>query len=68
MSKGQGQFILFCTGVGEERIWASEGEESTLLEATARERLVKSLQIGEDIACKVWTSRPVLTVICSYDL
>jgi hypothetical protein len=47
-------------GVGEERIWAREAEESTLLKAVAGERLVKSLQAGEDIACKLWKSTTVL--------
>jgi hypothetical protein len=30
----------YCTGVCEERTWAREAEESLLLEAVARERLV----------------------------
>jgi hypothetical protein len=31
----------FCTGMCEERTLAREAQESTLLEAVARERLVK---------------------------
>jgi hypothetical protein len=38
----------FPTGVCEERTWAREAEESPLLEAVARERLVKTLQAGKD--------------------
>jgi hypothetical protein len=39
--------------------WAREAEESLLLEAVARERLVKTMQAGEDLVfaaviCKVW--------------
>jgi hypothetical protein len=41
----------FCTGVCEEGTWASETEESPLLEAVTRKRLVKTLQAGEDLAC-----------------
>jgi hypothetical protein len=41
----------FCTGVCEEMTWALEAEKSPLLEATVRERLVKTLQAGENLAC-----------------
>jgi hypothetical protein len=37
----------FCTGGYEERIWAREAEESPLLEAVARERLVKTQQAAK---------------------
>jgi hypothetical protein len=34
--------VEFCTGGCEERTWAREAEESPLLEAVTRERLVKT--------------------------
>jgi hypothetical protein len=40
----------FCTGVSEERTSAHEAEESPLLEAVARERLVNTQQAGKDLA------------------
>jgi hypothetical protein len=33
----------FCKGICEERTWAREAEESPLLEAVTRKRLVKTL-------------------------
>jgi hypothetical protein len=48
----------FCTGVCEEGTSAREAEESPLLEAVARERLVKTQQAGEDS----------FIVVCSYDV
>jgi hypothetical protein len=47
-------------GVCEERIWAREDEESPLLEAIARERLVKTQQTGKGLAgavviCELWS-------------
>jgi hypothetical protein len=32
----------FCTGVYDERTWGREAEESILLEAVARDRLLKT--------------------------
>jgi hypothetical protein len=48
-----------------ERTSAREAEGSTRLEAVAREQLVKTQQVGEDIAvavviCKVWGSAMTL--------
>jgi hypothetical protein len=51
ISKGQSQFRDFCKGIYEERAWASEPEEYPLLEAVARERLVKTQQAGKSLAC-----------------
>jgi hypothetical protein len=34
----------------QDRTWATEAEESTLLEAVAWERLVKTLHAGEDMS------------------
>jgi hypothetical protein len=39
----------FCTGGYEERTWAREAEESPLLEAVVRERLVKTQQAGKGL-------------------
>jgi hypothetical protein len=39
----------FCMGVCEERTWAREAEESPLLEAIAREWLVKTQQAGKGL-------------------
>jgi hypothetical protein len=49
----------FCTGGCEDRTWEREAEESPLLEAAARERLVKTQQAGKGIAgyvviCELW--------------
>jgi hypothetical protein len=51
--------VEFCTGVYEERTWAHEAEESPLLEAVVRERLVKIKQAGKGLAggvmiCELW--------------
>jgi hypothetical protein len=48
---------------------STEAEEFSLLRAVARERLVNTLQVGEDLIaiCEVWKSASVI-VICSYDL
>jgi hypothetical protein len=51
--------VQFCTGICEERTRAREAEESSLLEAAARERLVKTQQAGKDLAgvvviCELW--------------
>jgi hypothetical protein len=40
----------FCTAVSDERIRAREAEESPLLVAVARERLVKKWQAGKGLA------------------
>jgi hypothetical protein len=65
-----GHSSQFCTGGYEEKIsvgreppfrenLSAEAEESPLLEAVTRERLVKTQQAGRDLACavvicKVW--------------
>jgi hypothetical protein len=43
----------FCTEVCEEKIWEREAEESPLLEAVARERVVKTQQSAKGLACAV---------------
>jgi hypothetical protein len=50
ISKGQSQDRELCTGVCEERTWARESEEYPLLEAVARERLVKTQQDRKSLA------------------
>jgi hypothetical protein len=45
------QLSQSCTIVCKDRTWAREAEESPLLEAVVRERLVKTVQAGEDLAC-----------------
>jgi hypothetical protein len=44
------QIVQFCTGRCEERTWPREAEESPLLEAVARERLVKTQQAGRRLS------------------
>jgi hypothetical protein len=49
----------FCTGGCEERTWAREAVEFPILEAVARERLVKTWQTGKMLSgavvvCKLW--------------
>jgi hypothetical protein len=49
----------FCTGGCEERTSGREAKESQLLEAVARERLVKRQQAGKGLVgavviCKLW--------------
>jgi hypothetical protein len=51
--------VQFCTGGCGNRIGAREAEESPLLEAVARERLVKTEQAGKGLAgavviCELW--------------
>jgi hypothetical protein len=51
--------VEFCTRVGEGRTWAREAVESPLLEAVAKERLVKAQQAGKGLVvsvviCKLW--------------
>jgi hypothetical protein len=41
----------FCKGGCGKRTWAQEAEESPLLEAVAREQLLKTLQAGEYLVC-----------------
>jgi hypothetical protein len=48
--KTMGQISRFSTGVCEERNWAHEAEESPLLEAVARGRLVKIQEAGKRLA------------------
>jgi hypothetical protein len=52
--KGKGarlQLSRFCMEVCEERTSVHEAEESPLLEAAARKRLVKTQQDGKDLPC-----------------
>jgi hypothetical protein len=49
----------FCTGGCDKRTRGLEAEESQLLEATARERLVKTQQVGKGlenyvVLCELW--------------
>jgi hypothetical protein len=51
--------VEFCTGGCEDRTWAREAEESPLLKAVARERLVNTRQTRKCLAdvvviYKVW--------------
>jgi hypothetical protein len=50
ISKEQSQLREFCTGVYQDRTLAREAEESPLLEAVARERLMKAQQAGKGLA------------------
>jgi hypothetical protein len=55
----------FCTNGCDKRAPAREAEESPLLEAVARELLVKTQQAGKCLAsavvnCKVWRSAVAL--------
>jgi hypothetical protein len=50
---------VICTGGCENRAWEQEAQESPLLEAFAREWLVKTLQAGKGLAnavviCELW--------------
>jgi hypothetical protein len=52
--------VEFSTGSCEDRSWAREAEESPLLEAVARERLMKPQQAGKDstgtvVICELWS-------------
>jgi hypothetical protein len=44
-----GDPVQFCTGVCEERTRKLEAEESPLLKAVSRERLVKTQQAGKGL-------------------
>jgi hypothetical protein len=51
--------VDFCTGSCDKRTGAREAEESPLLEAAARERLVKTQQAGKGlensvVICESW--------------
>jgi hypothetical protein len=53
-----------------DRTWAQEAEECPLLEALARERLVKALQAGEDLVCSdLWNVEisDNTAITCSYE-
>jgi hypothetical protein len=60
ISKGRTYLrVQFCTGGCEDRSWKHEAEESTLLEAVARERLVKTQHAlkgsaGAVVICELW--------------
>jgi hypothetical protein len=55
--------IQFCTGAYEERTWMRQAEESQLLEDVARERLVKTHQVGEGSACSDFLSVEIVIVL-----
>jgi hypothetical protein len=51
----------------------AEAEESSLLEAVTRERMVKTQQARKDLACavligKVWRLAMALLITCNYEL
>jgi hypothetical protein len=46
-----GDQVKFCMGFCEEATWVLEAEESPLLEAVARERLMKTQQAGKGLTC-----------------
>jgi hypothetical protein len=53
------QFVEFCMGSCEDRTLVHEAEESRLLEAVARERLVKTQQAVKGlpsavVTCELW--------------
>jgi hypothetical protein len=52
-SSGVVSSVELCTGGREDRTWARETEESPLFEAVSRERLLKTMQSGEGLACAV---------------
>jgi hypothetical protein len=71
ISKGQGQLRVSSVWEVVKRGLQPEAEESPLLEAVTRKRLVKTLKAGEDLACSDLYSVEVsdsVIVICSYDL
>jgi hypothetical protein len=45
------ELVQFFTGCREDRTRAREAEESLVLEAVAREQLLKTMQAGEDLRC-----------------
>jgi hypothetical protein len=52
-------WVQLCIGGCEDRTWAREAEESPLLEAVARERLVETQQTvkglaGAMVICELW--------------
>jgi hypothetical protein len=60
--------VEFCKGGSEDRTWAHEAEESALLEAVAREQLVKPQQAGKGLVDAVvirelWTLAVALQVL-----
>jgi hypothetical protein len=59
----------FCTGGCEDRTWEREAEESTLLEAVARERLVKTQQAGKSSAGGVVNCGDIggAVITCTYE-
>jgi hypothetical protein len=55
----------FCMGDCEDRTWEREAEQSPLLEAVTRERLMKTQQAGKGLAgtvviCELWWLAVVL--------
>jgi hypothetical protein len=64
--------VEFCNGGCGDRTWAREAEESPLLEAVARERLVKTQQAGERLSEYCGDLRSVeisdsAVITCSYE-
>jgi hypothetical protein len=62
------QLRQFCTGVCVERTWAHEVEESPMLEAVTRERLVKTQQVekvlaGAVVICELWKLAVALSLL-----
>jgi hypothetical protein len=62
----------FRTRVGEGRTWAREAEESALLEAVVRERLIRYSWLEKGLACavvncKVWEISGSAVIRCSYE-
>jgi hypothetical protein len=60
--------VEFCTGTCEDITLGREAEESSLLEAVARERLTKTKKAGKGLAgavviCKVWKLAAVLHLL-----
>jgi hypothetical protein len=44
--------VEFCTGVCEQRTWTREADESSVLEAVARERVMKTQQAGKTFSVR----------------
>jgi hypothetical protein len=63
--------VEFCKGDCEDRTWAREAEESPLLEAVAKERLMKTQQAGKrlsgccgDLWIVALSDSAVITCVC----
>jgi hypothetical protein len=65
--RDKGTSVEICIGACKKRAWAREAEESPLLEAVARERLVKR-QAGKCLAgavviCELWSLAVTLKLL-----